>query len=401
MRRGLAAVLAALLLVSRAAAAQDSALAVRSDPRLDLVALVQLLSGDSHNMEGSPELAQARAAFKKLRRHDAVKRLEALRKRGFAWNVPLQWAVYLSTPPELAPVYPVPGFFAQMAGGPEELEGFRVALSSFARESRFMDWEERQEPLRAKLAAMVEKARGGADIERPLEDYLGGRFWRGWRLAPGVFFPWGGSSSWIIEETGGLPEVEVAVGPRWEKGEPRLGDAVDLARAAWPEPIFAATYFMFEACKPRFKPKADLCASTPGFTEPENCVQRIWVDAITARLLLNTYGPAARERFLKSVPGQRTAEAEKALEAYEAGREIYADLPSYAPRLLAPFQADGKAPYCKLVDPSRYGEDVYPRRLLYWLDARLAKGPDPVLEKAREELLAQRARIGKPLRAAP
>ena len=102
------------------------------------------LSGDPH-AASNPESDAAAARFAKWKGHPAVTGLAALRAKGFAWDAPAQYAVYLSSPPDLAEVHPAPDFFAALAGGKAELAAWRAAASDFARVSGFLDWERERE----------------------------------------------------------------------------------------------------------------------------------------------------------------------------------------------------------------------------------------------------------------
>jgi hypothetical protein len=388
---------AALLLALSAAPARAAGPRIAADARMDLVGLVQRLSGDP-SAPRNPAADAAAARFARWAGDPAVTRLRAMRKTGFAWDAPAQYAVYLSSPPELAEVRPAPGFFADLAGGPAELEAWRAALSDFAGRSGFMAWEAARAPERERELAAARASLDGADLEAPLVALLGAKPWSSWTVAVSPFFPTGGGASWVLEEVPGRPEVTVVYGPAWSprrwwrRSRPVPQTPAQFAQAAWPEAAFAMTYAVYEACRPLIKPPADACRGLAGLANPEDCVQQTWVRAIVARLLEERFGAAEATAYRAHWPATPYREpVARALDAYAADRVRYPDLMAAAGLLAAPFQPDRAAPACRAVDRSRWGEKVYARRLAYYLDARLEARPDPALEKTRAALERFRA----------
>lgn len=369
-----------------------------ADPRVDLVGLLQRLSGDPR-APSNPVTDEAARRFKPWREHPAVKRLAKMRETGFAWDAPAQYAVYLSTPPELRELYPPPDFFATLAGGKDRLDAWRGELADFVRVSGFLDWEKKREPRREAELAAVRASAGTRDLEAPLVRYLGAEPWASWTVIVSPFYPNGGGASWIIEEKPGAPDVVVVYGLYWQKGfwgRKMTGGPPDkYASGVWPEAVFAMTYALYETCRPALKVSKAACDGLTGLANPEDCVQQIWVRGITARLLDAEYGAKAGRSFRGQwTPSPAQAKVDAALAAYEGDRARYPDLMSADAELSAPFAADGRAPACRLVDKTRFPETVYSRRLAYYLDARLRARPDAELEKVRSELAAYRAGMG-------
>lgn len=306
-----------------------------------------------------------------------MKRLAEMRAHGFAWDAPAQYAVYLSTPPDLREVHPAPDFFASLAGGKDELTAWRAELSDFAKVSGFLDWEKERAPEREAELASVRAAADGRELAAPLAAYLGAKPWASWTVAVSPFFPPGGGASWVLEEKPGLPDVIVVYGPSWSKGShwrrsrPVPDSPAEFAAGAWPEAVFAMTYVLYEVCRPALKPVPDACAGLEGLVNPEDCVQQTVVRGVVARLIEGEFGAAAARAYRAHWPATPYQDKEDAaLLAYEADRAAEPDLMAAAGRLFAPFQADGKAPTCRLIDHSRDAETVYSRRLRYYQEAR-------------------------------
>jgi len=370
--------------------------AIVADARLDLVGLLQRLSGDP-SATRNPESDAAVLRFAPWKDHPAVKDLARMRAAGFAWDAPAQYAVYLSSLPALSEARPAPDFFATLAGGRAALDAWRAELADFARVSDFPAWERERAPRReAELAAVRASADG--DLAAPLAAFLGARTWDSWTVAVSPFFPPGGGASWILEEKPGRPDVVVVYGPSWtrrsawRRSRPVADEPRAFAAGAWPEAAFSMTYAVYEACRPVLKPSPSVCLGMQGLTNAEDCVQQHWVRGIVARLIASRYGAAAAKSYREHWPPTAyQAGVDAALAAYEGDRSRYKDLMDAADLLSAPFQPDGRAPACRAVDPSRWRETVYARRLAYYLDARLEARPDADLEKVRAELAAFRA----------
>jgi hypothetical protein len=372
-----------------AAAARPTIVA---DARFDLVGLLERLSGDPH-APSNPVSDAAVVRFARWKDHPAVTRLTKMREKGFAWDAPAQYAVYLSSPPELREVYPAPSFFATLAGGKAELDAWRGDAADFARVTGFLDWERERAPQRETELSAVRAAAGGRDLEAPLVRYLGLRSWADWTIVVSPFFPNGGGASWVLEEKPGRPDVYVVFGLYWQKkgfwGRSSMsgGSAEKYAQSVWPEAVFSTTYALYEVCRPVLKFSPGACEGMRGLVNAEDCVQQTWVRGVVARLMASEFGaPAARAYREHWPPTPYQEKVDAALSAYENERATSPDLMSAAGALLAPFQADGKAPDCRLVDRARWPEVVYARRLSYYLEGRLEARPDAELEKARADI---------------
>lgn len=377
---------------ARAARALES----RSDARVDLMGLVELLAGGrpgNRELRLSGLAVSALERFDSLRGHAAVRRMASLRGGGFAGNIPAQYGLYLSQPPELREVLPAPEHFALKAGGREALAALREDLGSFARESGFLEWRLSQSSAVAAMEELWRRSLAQRDLEGPLLRYLGLKPWKSWTVVPSPFFPDGGSSAWIMDEAEDLPEVYVVVGPRPLRPEKPLAGGSLIAAAVWPEAVFVMAYIIYEACRPRVRPSPRACSGTHGLGDPESCIKAVWVRGVIAELLGRAFGPADEKLYRRYQPlSPFDQEVRSALLAYSADRERYPDLALMSSRLMAPFQADRKPPECRLVDPARFPEASYSRYLGYYLNARIERGPEAEMLAARADLGLSRGR---------
>lgn len=368
--------------IALAGVSRAGALEIRSDIRVDLMGLLQQLSGDDP-VERSEYLDGALKRFAPFKSHAAVRRLAKMSRKGFKGNVPGNYAVYLSTPPALREAFPPPEFFTERAGGRAQLDAFLVELNGFVQDAGFMEWHGSQGEEAARLESVLRETLAGTDLEGPLVRYLGLRSWDRWVLVPSAFFRRDASSAWVLEEKPGLPDIYVVDGPAWEKGRPSFGPPARIAHGVWAEPIYSTLYMMVEFCRPEIRPVEGLCETAWRSTDREYCLEKRWVDAIRLRLHEQVFAggrPSApsRSRIDRAVYS--------ALTGFEGRREKCPDMIACAGDLLAPLQSDGLPVECRLVDESRFQEDLYARRLGWYLDMRLALGQDPALVGVRERL---------------
>lgn len=377
MSRALAAAALALLLAGAAGAEPG----VAADPRVDLMGLLQRLSGDP-SAARNPASDAAAERFAPWAAHPAVARLARMRERSFGGIVPAQYAFYLSTPLPAAESLPAPELFALRAGGRSELAAWRAELADFALASDYARWWEGRAAARAEELAAV---RRGADRElgRPLARLLGARLWASWTVVVSPFHPPGGGAAWVVEENPGRPDVYVVYGPSYRGARPEPEDPLLFAESALPEAIFAVAYVLYELCRPALSASRAAC--------DENCVHRHWVSAVSASLVGQLWGARARSEHRRRWPGGALQpEVDRAFEAYLIGRARWPDVIEARGPLSAPFLG-GREPRCELLDASRYGDRLFSRRLAAYLDARLESRPDPALRRARAELEARRA----------
>ena len=149
MRRTLALLLVAVCVLCIAACERAKSLTsdaptieVRVDPRMELLAAVQLLSGYGEKYPGlitrfdfayKDDMAKHFAPYKN---HQAVK-LFAKMSDGFSYDAPPAAMLFLTDPPGLKVRLPFSDYIKSRAGGEKQLTAFVQALRDFARESNF------------------------------------------------------------------------------------------------------------------------------------------------------------------------------------------------------------------------------------------------------------------------
>lgn len=310
------------LMVSASAAEIQPRVVV--DARMELMGLVRRLSGDP-SAPRNPVADAAAIRFSSMSSHPAVLAVAATRLRGAGSGLTAQYAVYLSSPPELTEVYPAPVFFADAFGGREALEKWRNDLSRFAVESGFLNWERETRSEREALADTVRQARGDKDMGAPLARLLGAKTWSDWVVYISPFHAPGSNDSWVLEEKDGLPDVAVCFGPYWENRDVGYSPAA-IAASVTPEAIYSMTYVLSEACRTDYTPKRESCRGLSGLMNIDSCVQHYWVTALVAQFLKQVYGLAAAKEYqaiLDTEPFSRQVRA--AVGEYVRNRGRYRD----------------------------------------------------------------------------
>ncbi len=156
----------------------SSKLNVTIDPRIELLMVVQYLSG----YKGHPELLTSlnfpykqsvKKTFSGYKEHPAVKMFARMSSRGFSYDTPPKVMLHLSDPPGLEVVFPLPEHAIKKAGGKNRLEKFIALLRDFSRHSDFMSFYDSQKQTYAAIRETVEKNFSDTDFIGELEDYFG------------------------------------------------------------------------------------------------------------------------------------------------------------------------------------------------------------------------------------
>jgi len=145
---------------------------VTVDPRIELMTIVQWLSG--YQVLTKVESDYKRAVeqhFAPFKEHRAVKLFGEMSKARFAYDAVPKAVLAFSTPPELRPRVEPPTDAVRRAGGKQKLEEFMAALRAFAQESQFDKFFAAQHNIYDRALATLRE-----DVEnalRPLRTYTG------------------------------------------------------------------------------------------------------------------------------------------------------------------------------------------------------------------------------------
>jgi hypothetical protein len=317
---------------------------VFSDPRVDLgYALVALAhEGDLIVDDDAPLTRAAREELAVFRTHPAVLRVASLRDSGL-WVYPLVHALLAYTPPpELAPRGEIPADVlvrlpgASRAERLEALESWIAQVREFAGRTRFEQFLARHEPERQAQVDAVREALGDLQAVALIESYCGGRAFDRYLVHPSAF-----------------ARAQFGYGPSLATDSERI--AFHLAGRAATQERFEIMHLMLHELGHSFVHPAldahsdevarresefDLVAASMGAFYPSwrIALGEEMVEAVTARLVRDLFGPAEAERVLVLADEERGyAHVEplaRALRDYERQRDRYPSLESFVPAAL-------------------------------------------------------------------
>lgn len=350
MRAALLAGFFALCAAPARAAAAPVYPEIRTDPRYELFAMVQLLAGADtryaaffrHDM---PYDRAAEKWFKPYARHPAVERYRKLTEAGFSYLLAYQYLFALGDPPELAVKETLPDPLLKAMGGAESEEEFRLLLADFARVSRFSEFYEKTAPLREDFLEPLRGQARALAVPRRLQEYTGLPVTARYTIIASPF----AEPVLAITETrtdpDGVPRMTSLYGMDQREGAPQFRLPTrygPVAREVVFEDLMAEAAphrAAIEASSALFPPVAGACASTW-----YECFNRNVAFAVGARLLeLDGQVDAAREWPIKyaRIGMPYIGPVVEELKKYEKDRARHKTLLDLYPRLIEVF--DGLA----------------------------------------------------------
>ena len=179
------AALAALMLGVSGAAAAASWPSAGTDPRFELLGVIQMLAGSDRAGAGVfrhdiPYVHLAEARFRRYVFHPVVERYAELTRGGLDYLSAYHFIYALGEPPELALREELPERLLERLGGRQGAEELRLLLSDFARTSRFEAFYRDTAAQRQAMTVSVEAQAAALDPRGRLTAYTGlpveGRF---------------------------------------------------------------------------------------------------------------------------------------------------------------------------------------------------------------------------------
>lgn len=356
MNRTLAVpILLVVCLSSTMAADEDRRLEFSVDPRIELLAAVQMLSGYNDRFglltRFDFEYKEAmRAHFQPFSNHPVVQLFDTMSTQGFSFDAPPTVMLHLSPPPELEVQAELPAELIARAGGAERLDTFLERLRDFSRESEFTNFFASRAPEIAEMERRTEALAEGADYIGTLENYYGMRQ-HGYHFVLAPLFHQGGYGP-KVERADGSYDLYNITGPVGVvDGYPTFGSAENLRHVALHE-------FGHSFVNPTTERFRDEVARYEALYEPlrekmtamayphwEVSVNEHIIRAVTTRMAYIREGVEEGVRLmeLESSRGFIYVPALAAkLEAYEAQRDRYPDFASFYPELLTAFDSLSK-----------------------------------------------------------
>jgi len=352
-----------VIAVALPTSASTPRLNVAADPRIELLAAVQLLS-DYGERTGLitrydfPYKYDALAYFEPYKDHEAVRLFAEMSEQGFSYDAPPAAMLYLSDPPELENQLPFSGYLAGRAGGEERLSDFVAALRDFSRASKFTDFFRAHEGTYRELAKDVRSKMADADYIDTLESYYGMRQ-HSYNILLAPLFHHGGFGP-RVERDDGKSNLYNIVGPIGvENGLPIFGSTENFRHTAWHEfshsfvnPTTESFNDQISRYEALFEPlRSEM--EKQAYSDWQTCVNEHIVRAVTSRLTARELGD---ERGASSLQNEKRrgffyVEAlSERLEQYERERDAYPTLVDFYPELIAVFRT---------LSESDLGEEFY------------------------------------------
>lgn len=323
-----------------------TALHVGTDPRIELLTTVQLLSG--YPFLTPHQTHYARVVFKRFSSHvshPAVRHFRSL-SASTGWSDAYPTAMlYLSDPPELEEIFPPPPPIYAAFNGPENFDRFVSALRSFAHQTRFMHFYHSQEDFFGELEQGVRGLIGDHDPISTVESYYGIRQ-VSYHLILSPLLHHGGFGP-HIGRPGGPYDVYTVLGPtRAQYGIPSYGPRPHLLELIWHEfghafaNDLAGTYSeellqRSALYLPLSKPMRNM-----GYTRWIDCANEHVIRAVTARLSTQVFSPEQGRQALRedAERGFRYVHAiSRRLVEYEQNRTTYPNFSHFYPRIIETF----------------------------------------------------------------
>ena len=345
------------------------------DPRIELLAVVQFLSGYGERTGlitryDFPYKADVSEYFSAYKNHPAVKLFEEMSVSGFSFDAPPDAMLHLSNPPELTLQVPFTQNLKRRAGGQERLEKFIQELRDFAQKTNFTSFFEAHKGTYSKLVSDTYGKMQGVDFISTLENYYGMKQLSYNIILAPLFHP-GGFVPRIDREGGSNPifnfikslqylifnqwsgksyEIYNICGPTGvENGIPSFGTQEGFRQLAWHEFGHSFVNPLSESLKNRIKISEYSSLFMPirekmekeGYSNWETCVNEHIVRAITARLTFIHFGKQAGEDELRDQKSRGFVYIDplcKKLEEYEIRRDKYPAFADFFQELLKVFE---------------------------------------------------------------
>jgi hypothetical protein len=339
-------VLAGLIWISISPLPAAQKINIRVDPRIELLAVVQLLGKyDLINTFEFPYKHDINKHFSAYKGHPAVNEFTGMRAQGFSFDAPPTAVLHLSNPPELNINPPFTDYLIQRAGGKEKLERFIRNLRDFARKTRFKAFFKSHHRTYSQMVERVKKKLEGVDYIGILEKYYGMKQ-RSYNIILVPLFR--GNYGPRVKHKDGNFDIFNIVSPLGIKnGLPEFGTVKYFEHLAWHEfshsfvnPIQLQYQQQIDSCSSLFTPIANKMKQQ-AYDDWRITVNEHIVRAVTTRLNYITKGKETGDQALRNEKLRGFLYVEplcKKLEIYEAKRDKYSKFTDFYPELIKVFR---------------------------------------------------------------
>lgn len=348
MRAALVGAALTLFFAARAAAApapDKPFLEFRTDPRFELLGMVQLLARADERSSAffRHDIPYDRAAadyFRPYARHPVVELYRRLTDRGFDYLLMYQYIFSLGNPPELSAGRPLSEDQIRRAGGAANLEEFRLLLADFARVARFQEFYDGQAGERARLVAMAAAPARSADLAEAYTGYTGLRPPARLTVIISPFAEHVLAADFRTKDPDGVMRITTVYGPEIYRGKFQFRFETRFA-GEWTELAYVSLLESARPYRDGIAALRRLRAAVPADGAcPDDwyqCVQRHVAFAVGARMLARQGNPEMAALWpvkYARVGLPYLAPLVAALRIYEARRDRYKTIMDFYPQLL-------------------------------------------------------------------
>lgn len=328
-----------------ASTVSPSRLKVSVDPRLELLAVVQYLSGyrEKFGLLNKFQFSyweKIKEKFTPYKNHQAVQFFARLTDYGFTYDAPPLFVLHLSSPPELKIEHPFSTEVKVRAGGEKNLKKFTSLLRDFARRTNFMAFFQAQQDYFARLTEPVRSTLAKLRLVETLEEYFGQQQ-SSYNIILAPLF-WGNYGPHLKADQG--YDIYNIVSPiRLKQGLPYFGDGVYFQSLAWHEFSHSFVNPLAEKYQDELKkyavlyPPIEKKMKAQAYTSWLIAVNEHVVRAVTSRLAARLYSPQLGEQALKAEERKGFIYIQplyEKLEFYETHRDQYPSFADFYPELL-------------------------------------------------------------------
>jgi len=320
------------------------------DARLELLAVVQLLSGYGERFElitryDFPYKRDVTEYFSAYKTHRAVQLFAEMSKTGFTYDAPPAAMLYLSDPPELNIQLSFPDNLKRRAGGQGRLNQFVSSLRDFANKAQFVAFFKSHQETYQQIAANARTTMKDVDYVGTLENYYGIKHHSYNIILVPLFV---GGFGHHIERADSICDIYNICGPiNIENDLPVFGTAESFRQLTWHE--FGHSFVVPTMDKIRssiakysslYKPISDIMRRQ-AYGTWENCVNEHLVRAVSTRLTYRHLDKESAEKGLQYHKTRGFFYVEplcKRLEKYESERDKYRTFADFSPELISVFK---------------------------------------------------------------
>jgi len=323
---------------------------VAVDARLEVLAVVQLLSGYGERLGlitrfDFPYKRDVIEYFSVYKDHRAVQLFAEMSKSGFSFDAPPAVMLYLSDPPELNTQLPFTDYLSRRAGGEKRLNQFVTCLRDFANQTKFTEFYKSHQEAYQKIVTNARMKMESVDYIGTLESYYGMKHHSYNIILVPLFV---GGYGHRVERPDGTCDIYDICGPiSIDNNLPVFGTVESFSDLAWHEfghsfvvPTMNRLRSSIAKYSSLYEPISDKMKKQ-AYGSWETCVNEHLVRAVATRLAYHQIGKEVAEKTLlyEKTRGFFYVEALcKRLEKYENERDKYPTFADFSPEMIAVFK---------------------------------------------------------------